>query len=127
MTCLSVTCPDCGLLGELDASRQELEDPGGKCKFQLRPSECPALRVPLIGAVHILDLMEWDAELDNEETIQPLERLSSEKAIIVRPAEPSRISKRNGVAGGAADHKASWLKSRSDRPARRDHGHWISD
>jgi hypothetical protein len=103
MACLSVTCPDCGLLGELDASKQELEDPYGKCKFQLRPSECPALRVPLIGAVHILDLMEWDAVLDNEETVRPLEQLPSEKAIIVKSAKPTRISKLNGVP----DHKVS--------------------
>jgi hypothetical protein len=108
MAHLSVTCFECGLCGELNHSGQDFDDPEGKCKYHLRPLECPALRAPLIGAVHILDLMEWDVVLANEDAVgRPLEPRPSEGAIILKPGvtESPHIIKRGAVEGRATDHK----------------------
>jgi hypothetical protein len=101
MVHLSVTCSECGLRGELNHNRQELDDPEGKCKHHLRPLECPALHAPLIGAIHILDLMEWDVVLANEDAVgRPLQPRPTEKAIILKPdvTEWPQAIKRDAVA-----------------------------
>jgi hypothetical protein len=101
MVHLSVTCSECGLRGELNHSRQEFDDPEGRCKYNLRPLECPALHAPLIGAVHILDLMEWDVVLANEDAVsRPREPRPTERAIILKPGvtEAPPAIKRNAVA-----------------------------
>jgi hypothetical protein len=66
---LFVTCPECGLRGELAHSGREFADPPGKCKHLLNPAKCPSLRIPLIGARHLLDMFEWDAFLAADEEI----------------------------------------------------------
>ncbi len=67
MAQLIITCPECGLRGKLSEIEQELDDPAGECKHHLIPAKCPALRVPLIGATRLLDLLEWDMVLADED------------------------------------------------------------
>ena len=63
MAQLLVTCPECGLRGELAHSGQEFNNPAGKCKHVLTPARCPSLRIPLLGARRVLEQLEWDAFL----------------------------------------------------------------
>ena len=71
---LFVTCPECGLREEFVHSEQLLADPQGQCSHR-GPSRCPALRVPLIAARHMLSLLEWDAVSDFDEDIRILPAL----------------------------------------------------
>jgi hypothetical protein len=66
MAQLIVTCPECGLRGELTDSKRQLDDPSGECKHHLIPAKCPALRAPLIGARPLLDWLEWDVIMTGE-------------------------------------------------------------
>ena len=63
MAQLLVTCPECGVRGELAHSGQEFNNPAGKCKHVLPPARCPSLRIPLLGARRVLEHLEWDAFL----------------------------------------------------------------
>ena len=84
MAQLFVTCPECGLRGEVAHSDAELDDPAGKCKHHLKPATCPALRQPLVAANRILDLMEWESILADEVTVQDLPSPSIIPAVDVR-------------------------------------------
>jgi hypothetical protein len=67
---LCVTCPECGLRGELAHSGQDFSDPAGSCKHFLNPATCPSLRIPLICARRLLENLEWDAFLATGEEIR---------------------------------------------------------
>ena len=72
MAQLFVICPECGLRGEVAHDDEPFEDPASKCKHHLNPTECPALRQPLIAANLILDLMQWDSILADDVTVHDL-------------------------------------------------------
>jgi hypothetical protein len=55
-----VTCPECGIRGELTYSDQEFDAPRDDCKHHLSPATCPSLRGPLIAASRMLDFLEWE-------------------------------------------------------------------
>jgi hypothetical protein len=63
MVQLIVTCPECGLRGELSDTGKEFNNPAGKCKQVLNPARCPSLRIPVLGARRMLEHLEWDAFL----------------------------------------------------------------
>jgi hypothetical protein len=72
MAQLIVTCPECGLRGEVAQIDEEFDDPGGKCKHHLQPAKCAALRQPLLAANRMLDLMKWDSILADDVAVQDL-------------------------------------------------------
>src|SRR5262245_29561803 len=95
---LFVTCPECGLREKLAHGHQEFDDPRGKCSHRLNPAKCPALRVPLIAARRMLDVMEWDAILASDEEI-PTSPSFVEATIVPEMPEPIRPSASSGDVG----------------------------
>jgi hypothetical protein len=70
MAHIFVTCPECGIRGELTHSDQEFDGPKDDCKHHVNPAKCPSLRGPLIAASRMLDLLEWEVIMADE-VLQP--------------------------------------------------------